>query len=234
MSRRRRMMGGVIGSLLSGNNNKLWLDASDTSTITQSSGSVSQWNDKSGNGNNATQATGTAQFAYNATGLNGKPALISASGDSMALGSTVSLTGEFSIFIVNSRAALATMMLLGNSSQNTKIGITTDPAGRAFVRAVNLGASDTTQTFPGLNVPNICEVTRDSANKVDSAFDGASLNRLFSDAAQVSTFGINRVGLDDFTGHWQGAISEIILFDRSLTPSERTVMNAYLSNKWGI
>lgn len=40
---------------------QLWLDASDASTITSSSGNVSQWDDKSGNGYHVTQATGTAQ-----------------------------------------------------------------------------------------------------------------------------------------------------------------------------
>src|SRR3990167_8616268 len=40
---------------------KLWLDASDTSTITSSGGLVSQWNDKSGNNNHAIQGTGAAQ-----------------------------------------------------------------------------------------------------------------------------------------------------------------------------
>ena len=39
----------------------LLLDASDTSTITESGGYVSQWNDKSGRGNNATQSTGSLQ-----------------------------------------------------------------------------------------------------------------------------------------------------------------------------
>ena len=36
-------------------NLSLWLDASDASTITHSNGSVSQWADKSGNGNHAVQ-----------------------------------------------------------------------------------------------------------------------------------------------------------------------------------
>ncbi len=39
----------------------LWFDAADASTITETSGNVSQWADKSGNGRNATQATGAAQ-----------------------------------------------------------------------------------------------------------------------------------------------------------------------------
>lgn len=37
----------------------LWLDASDASTITESGGLVSQWNDKSGNGNHLVQVTGS-------------------------------------------------------------------------------------------------------------------------------------------------------------------------------
>jgi len=41
-------------------NTALWLDASDSATITESSGAVSQWNDKSGNGRNAT-ASSTAR-----------------------------------------------------------------------------------------------------------------------------------------------------------------------------
>ncbi len=39
----------------------LWLDASDDTTITQTSGNVSQWNDKSGNGYHAKQNTGANQ-----------------------------------------------------------------------------------------------------------------------------------------------------------------------------
>jgi len=38
-----------------------WFDASDTSTITHSSGSVSQWDDKSGNDNDVIQSTGSNQ-----------------------------------------------------------------------------------------------------------------------------------------------------------------------------
>jgi len=39
----------------------LWLDAADTSTITESGGAVSQWDDKSGNGYHLTQGTGAQQ-----------------------------------------------------------------------------------------------------------------------------------------------------------------------------
>jgi len=53
----------------------LWLDAEDSTTITLNGTTVSQWNDKSGNGINVSQATATSQPAYSATGLNGKPVI---------------------------------------------------------------------------------------------------------------------------------------------------------------
>lgn len=49
----------------------LWLDASDASTITHSSGRVSQINDKSGNARHFTQGTSTKQPKINATTQNG-------------------------------------------------------------------------------------------------------------------------------------------------------------------
>ncbi|MFM6187855.1 MAG: hypothetical protein ACKPEQ_31335, partial [Dolichospermum sp.] len=71
----------------------LWLDAADASTITLNGSTVSQWNDKSGNGRNATQATASLQPAYNATGINGKPALVADANDFLATnGNFVSLS----------------------------------------------------------------------------------------------------------------------------------------------
>lgn len=54
----------------------LWLDASDNSTITLNGSTVSQWNDKSGNGKHAVQANSLRQPVYNSTLLNGKGGLI--------------------------------------------------------------------------------------------------------------------------------------------------------------
>lgn len=50
----------------------LWLDAADSSTVTESSGLVSQVNDKSGNGRNFT-ASGGARPTYTSNALNGLP-----------------------------------------------------------------------------------------------------------------------------------------------------------------
>ena len=64
----------VDASLWTPSNNvqpiSIWLDASDSNTITLASG-ISQWDDKSGNNRNAIQGTGTSQPSYTNT-LNGK------------------------------------------------------------------------------------------------------------------------------------------------------------------
>lgn len=62
----------------------LWLDASDAATITSSGGKVSQWNDKSGNGRNVTQATSAAQPSTGTNTLNGLNVLTFDGGDYLA------------------------------------------------------------------------------------------------------------------------------------------------------
>jgi hypothetical protein len=70
---------------------KLWLKASDLSTIISALGAVSQWNDKSGNLNNLTQATGTRQPTTGTTTINGKNTLSFDGDDTMTRLSGVTL-----------------------------------------------------------------------------------------------------------------------------------------------
>jgi hypothetical protein len=67
---RKLLTPAALGSSLA-----LWLDADDASTITLNGSTVLQWQDKSGNGRHAVQATAANQPIYNATGLNAKPVL---------------------------------------------------------------------------------------------------------------------------------------------------------------
>jgi hypothetical protein len=59
----------------------LWLDAADASTITESSGAVSQWNDKSGNARHASQATAGNRPALISNAYTGKSAIRSDGSD---------------------------------------------------------------------------------------------------------------------------------------------------------
>ena len=88
----------------------LWLDAADTSTVTTVSGAVSQWNDKSGNGRNATQGTAGSRPAYSSTGFNSRPG-VSFDGidDFMSIGgATISGTGYHYAMAIKPEAAAIT------------------------------------------------------------------------------------------------------------------------------
>ncbi len=54
---------------------QLWLDASDLSTIVESGGVVSQWNDKGSNDNNATQSINFERPLINVNTINNLNAL---------------------------------------------------------------------------------------------------------------------------------------------------------------
>lgn len=62
---------------------KGWYKADDAASITSSSGAVSQWNDKSGNGNHVAQATGTLKPTTGTTTLNSKNTLSFDGGDTL-------------------------------------------------------------------------------------------------------------------------------------------------------
>lgn len=55
---------------------QFWLDASESSTIILNGSTVSQWNDKSGNGINLSQANASLQPTYSSSGLNSKPSVV--------------------------------------------------------------------------------------------------------------------------------------------------------------
>jgi hypothetical protein len=71
----------------------LWLDAADASTITASSGAVSEWRDKSGNARHASQATAGNRPATGSATLNGLNVIrYDATDDFLSLTNTSGLT----------------------------------------------------------------------------------------------------------------------------------------------
>ena len=69
----------------------VWLDAADASTITLDVSKVSQWSDKSGNGNHAVQSTASSRPSYGAPTINLKNVINFASGKFMITGARPSL-----------------------------------------------------------------------------------------------------------------------------------------------
>jgi hypothetical protein len=95
----------------------LWLDAADNTTVFSDAGTtqatngsaVQQWNDKSGNSRNATQATAGNRPAYTAAGQNGRNTItFDGNSDGLSLATGLSLGTTHSIFCVAKNSATIT------------------------------------------------------------------------------------------------------------------------------
>lgn len=112
---------------------KAWYDAADTATISVSGNAVTQWNDKSANAYNVTQATGAKQPQSGTTTLNGKNVIAFDGGDRLVAASaanwkflhdgTNSLVGMVIKFSsVSDPNQLITAMSTEDAADTTKIG----------------------------------------------------------------------------------------------------------------
>jgi len=79
---------------------KLWLDANDSSTITQSSGSVSQWADKSGGQYQLTQDISSKRPVLGSSAINGLDTLVfDGTDDSLTMNSRMGMSANPDILV---------------------------------------------------------------------------------------------------------------------------------------
>lgn len=221
--------------------NTLWLDASDTSTITDSSGSVSAWADKSGNGNNATQGTGSAQPTTGLNTANGKNAIFFDGNDTLEVGSGVySIPSDESTLFIVSRAT--------DTTAQRRLFVMTNGGTARYKMAYETkagAASDTEVVFQvDSNLdPLGAQASGASADYqvLTGSFNGTDTTTIaINDGTEVSdTNGVAFTATNCFIGSQTGSavfligdIGEIIVYNRLLSTAEQNLVKSYLTNKW--
>jgi hypothetical protein len=222
----------------------LWLDANDATTFTYSSGTVvSQWNDKSPNGYNFTQATTSQQPVRQTNIQNGLPALNMHTGGVirwMANSSYDFSSSAFTIFCV----------------YDPNGGNFTTVAGRNLVGSVTLGSNAnsinyaisrigqaTTASNLTVTGSNADVIVFKSAAGVSGGNLSADLYKNGTAGSSTLTVGITSAG-DKFTigatqngsaDHYQpdGYLCELIVYPSALSDTDRNSVEAYLKTKWG-
>jgi hypothetical protein len=218
----------------------------ETLTATYGAGSalalerVSQWNDKSSNGYNVTQATALKQPVYNPNQQNSKAVLTFDGASSFAVPAGVFTipNGDNTAFFVSKRNSetgaqeiLAGMREAGSVryqlrytsgagsiafwNSNAAPGTEVSKSGNTNTN-MNINIARRSSTTLAAAVNNGPETTNTNANSesgVDSAFIGTT---------------------SDASGWLIGSIAEIIIYHRSLTTFEISQVNRYLSQKWGV
>ena len=219
---------------------QLWLDASDSTTISLTGSTVTQINDKSGNSNNTSSSTGTV--TYTADGLNGRPAF--------SFNATGGFRGPTSI-------TGTTLTAFTVATLNSGVNFNGRLFGLANATQSDYQYATTCQPFFCLNGgPNISGYRNNTymsyqTNTFDTPFIGTSqftgssniisVNGTPGTAAadangsfSITKYGFGCEGLSNSGVNWYGYCSEMILYNRLLSDSERQQVEAYLAQKWGL
>ena len=212
---------------------QLWLDAGDSTSITLSSSSVSQWNDKSGNGRHYT-AYGTAPVYSSTAG----GSVTFSQGQALTNSSTWSGNGAgVDIFIVTTPWTYGqyndwrTLFRGANAGHHVIIYYNST----LFGYYGNYGPGF--QQFGSLTLDNtktLIYVKTDSSFVTSAAFNGNFALSLAgmtqdSDAYPFYCLGAYQGGPSQA---W-GTINEVIIFSNLASP-ERQQVEGYLANKWGL
>jgi hypothetical protein len=236
----------------------LWLDATDTSTLTITSNKVSKWVDKSTNAFQFVQNTSTNQPTYTANSQNGKATITFNSANSTYLAGPSNFaigTSSFALFAVcnflNASSAGTVFAKSLFAAQSGRFFINRDPG------ATN-GTLNMIYTHPGGSLPG----TSDTYTPVGSyRMLELVVNRTeardysYQNGTQISTISItdstnygassnimlvgaynNASGTGVQSGYFlNGNVAEIIGYkDTDLDTSTRETIEGYLAWKWGI
>jgi hypothetical protein len=228
----------------------LWLDASDTSSFSFSSGSnISQWRDKSGNGRNGTASNSPVLTLNQQAGLP-VVTLASASSQFFDFGNTLNLgTNALTIFFVGKTPLSVNQGFIGKSSSRGLAGrwfLIYEPAvGLYFaVDPAAAGTSNALTTFK--STAGQFAIYSASTDRTPSNYlytNGRLVGSVaFSNSTNFSTTDKLYVGAyQDSTGlapqpgfYYNGTIGEIIVYTGILSTAQRQQVEGYLAWKWDL
>ncbi len=224
---------------------QLWLDGSDSSStsMTLSGTTITQWRDKSGNGNHTTGGSGTVSLVSNA--VNGR---------SVASFTNTYFTGPVATFTGTQLQCFAVAMMNSASTAYGRIFSLSRPGVHDF--------NETTTTFPfirnnggtqimigrngsylAVNTPGyLTTFLVQSGHNGSTEFIGvngtltpSSQNTGVSTAFNINAYGVGtNVNTGDTGGYWHGYIAEVIYYTGLFTTLQRQQVEGYLAWKWGL
>jgi hypothetical protein len=219
------------------------LDATDT-PITADNTQVKTWQDQSGNGLDAVQATGALQPVWRnaANGINGNPAVYF-SGDIMA---TANLTaGAYTIFAVH-KATLDGLIYERSASVNSNDGeyLYTHVNSTIAVRRTPPGSNAIVVRKEYIPYWGIGNVTKVTCHQFDGTVAGMILRVNGSEVTLNTDYIYDPTTVNVTNPLYIGAragvaapitgfIAELIYYDSALTLADVLKVESYLIDKWG-
>jgi hypothetical protein len=183
----------------------LWLDASDSSSLTLVSGKVKEWRDKSGNNHHSTQNNSNYRPALVANALGGKPVLqFDGSNDRLHVGDIRTTTGDVQAFLVTQSS---------------------DTTGQNWQRLMGVWTSGNDWEAPNwkMDRPGNSGTPISYAGKI---IEVSVQNRHISSLK----IGANGRGWQAASAD----IAEVLIFGTTLSSDDKKKVEGYLAHKWGV
>jgi hypothetical protein len=223
----------------------LWVDANDSSTITESGGVVSQWDDKSGNARHLAQAFSFQNPTYDATGFNSLPTIKGLASSFQRLRTTGNVSGFSG---GSSLWGIAVGTMESGTSTNGRLfsfGAVGLDDWNAVPRTLLIGrriATNSLEAFRNSSSLSTANISLDTPSIFGSVFNGT--NHIFyldgTAASAVSSTGNFTstpqltIFNDSTNAGWTGKCSEFILGDTTLSSADRERIEGYLAHKWAL
>ncbi len=223
-----------------------WFDAADTSSITLNGDLVSQWDDKSGNGNHAAQSTESKQPKYNTSGGSIGQAHIQF-GHNEPDHNALTIAGPTTWAAV-SAGGVWNMSIFAVLHQPWP-----PPAGPAYTNVLLFNNSRTVGIFQGRGITMYIGGWGPSGGTAEDslpseflagwlASDSQFITRLNGSVDDATSRGAGGSALTNSNWHIgrdaAGArvfeVSEILIFNTELTGSDLSDVENYLNTKWSI
>ena len=211
----------------------LWLDAADASTITLNGSTVSQWNDKSGNGRNVSQPTASAQPTSNTRTLNGLN----------VLDFNVDIIGRSTPFVTINTPWLVYSVITFDSFTGNPVYIGLQGAQTTHIGWSSNGNIQFYNPATGVVGLSGSVITANTPALVGVQYDTTNLTGIYNGAAQGSpavtipadtalfNIGSHASGASNY---FDGAIGEIVFIQSTVSLSNRQKLEGYLAWKWGL
>ena len=219
----------------------LWLKADSGLLQGGSNTPVNYWADQSGNGNNATQPTTLNQPTWIPNALGSHP-LIQFNGSNSLFNLPAGMwnlapTGA-EVFVVvqvatNWIGTSRSLWYLGLQNQAHEYFPNTDGTiQESFASSKNYGLGVPPESLTQYNIYDVASQGTNLQAWLDGILQYQATNNIYS--PNITTPDLGATLYSGANVWFAGNIAELMIFDRQLTPNERTAVNTYLNGKFGL
>ncbi len=204
--------------------------------VTSSGSAVSNWGDVSGSDNDATQSISVNQPAVVTNVINGKPVIrFNGTTSKMSLPASADLgirSNPYEMFLVaKSSSSNVQFLVSGNATEQFEYHL--NGVGARFIPItstyLDLGTAGN-YTDGNAHIFSVRASSTGGAVRVDGTDGGTSVSNILSSNSGNLHLGAR----SDGTYYLNGDIAEVILYNTNLSTSDRSTVEHYLANRYGI